>query len=331
MKKQLNIFFTICSFLLLIALSACSKKPQLELSLSDKYEGNTVEIINYLDSTILASSIVKEGKTSFILDNEKPLLAAVLINGKTRGFYIVEPGTATLTDSVSSASGTPLNDRFSSLMVSLDSVEQYDDMELYLNFINKSYTENANNPISDYLAIEIIRFGKPEEVERFVSTAPQRIIDSQKVKHYVKMAQIRASTAPGKPYQDFSGEDVDGNPITLSSLVEPGKYTLLDFWASWCPYCIKELPDIKDLKEKWEDKGFNIVGVAVRDLPEDTKAMVEKKSIDWPVIYNTKTVPYDIYGFAGIPHHILIGPDGTIISREENIAQLDERLNSIFK
>jgi len=69
--------------------------------------------------------------------------------------------------------------------------------------------------------------------------------------------------------------------------------------------------------------------VAVRDLPEDTRAMVEKQEIVWPVLYNTERVPYDIYGFSGIPHHILVAPDGTIVSRGESAAQLRDRLAGI--
>lgn len=85
--------------------------------------------------------------------------------------------------------------------------------------------------------------------------------------------------------------------MRLSSYVKPGKYTLVDFWASWCPYCIKELPDMKQLYADYADKGFEIVGVAVRDKTDDTAAMVAKHELTWPVIYNTQRVPYDIYGF----------------------------------
>ncbi len=72
-----------------------------------------------------------------------------------------------------------------------------------------------------------------------------------------------------------------------------------------------------------------IVGVAVRDIPEDTRAMVAKQDIPWPILYNTERRPYGIYGFSGIPHHMLISPDGVIISRGENVSQLRSRLEKI--
>lgn len=73
------------------------------------------------------------------------------------------------------------------------------------------------------------------------------------------------------------------------------------------------------------------MGVAVRDLPEDTKEMMKKKEIGWGVLYNTQKVPYEIYGFSGIPHHMLIGPDGIIISRGENADAIRKRLESSIK
>ena len=58
--------------------------------------------------------------------------------------------------------------------------------------------------------------------------------------------------------------------------------------------------------------------------------MVKKRDISWDVLYNTQRVPYDIYGFTGIPHHILISPDGTILSRGENAAQIRAHMERII-
>ncbi|MDE5976305.1 MAG: hypothetical protein K2G69_07135, partial [Muribaculaceae bacterium] len=61
-----------------------------------------------------------------------------------------------------------------------------------------------------------------------------------------------------------------------------------------------------------------------------TKAAIKKHEISWPVLYNTQRKPYDIYGFSGIPHHVLIGPDGVIISRGETPDQIDHRLEKVL-
>ncbi len=98
----------------------------------------------------------------------------------------------------------------------------------------------------------------------------------------------------------------------------------------WCPYCIKEIPQLKEIHEKYSGKGVDIVGIAVRDKTEDTEASVAKHSIPWKVMYNAQRVPYDIYGFTGIPHLMLIGPDGRIIARGESAAQTAARLSALL-
>ncbi|MDE6578460.1 MAG: TlpA family protein disulfide reductase, partial [Muribaculaceae bacterium] len=255
-----------------------------------------------------------------------PVFASVMIDGRTRAFYVIEPGNATVNDSTSSAIGTPLNDRFAGLISTLDSIENLDDMPLYIDYVEKNYNDNKDNALGSYFGIEWLKYADIEKADSMLKTAPEALKTSPKTEHYIKFARLREATSPGKQYIDFDGETADGKPQAFSSLVKPGVYTLVDFWASWCPYCVKELPELASLHEKWNGKGLEIVGVAVRDTPDDTKGAVNKHGISWQVLYNTQRKPYEIYGFSGIPHHILIGPDGKIVSRGETVAQINTRL-----
>lgn len=321
----------IISFILGAAalIAACShERPKLEISLSDKFEGQTVELINFLDSTSIASGVVKDGKLMMDSLPDSPLFASVLIDGRTRAFYIIEPGTATLNDSVTSAAGTPLNDKFSGMLATLDSIENIDDVAAYKRFVEQSYNENKDNPIGAYFGIEWLKYADHAKVDSILATASQELQDSPKTKYYQNFAKLRAATAPGQPYVDFEGETINGKNVRFSELVKPGVYTLVDFWASWCPYCIKKLPEMAALYDKWKDNGLEIVGVAVRDTPDDSKAAVNKHNINWQVILNTQRKPYDIYGLSGIPHLMLIGPDGKIVSRDESLSQIEARLKA---
>ncbi|MBD5358248.1 MAG: TlpA family protein disulfide reductase [Bacteroides sp.] len=315
-----------------ILLAACShQNPTLDISLSEKFEGQKVEVMNFLDSTSLATAVVTDGKAQIVRPDSTPVFASVLIDGRTRAFYVVEPGVALVNDSTNSAIGTPLNNKFSGLLAQLDSIENLDDMGLYMDFVEKSYNENKNNPIGSYFGIEWIKYAPLNQVDSLLAIAPESLKKSPKAQHYRNFAALRAITAPGQPFIDFEGETLDGKSTTFASFVKPGKYTLVDFWASWCPYCIKELPDMASLYQRWKDNGLEIVGVAVRDTPDDSKAAVSKHNITWPVIYNTQRKPYDIYGFSGIPHHMLIGPDGKIVSRDESLSQIEARLKAAAK
>lgn len=317
-----------------IMFASCAKESKLDVQFPEKFEGKTVELVNFPDSTVIQTAVITDGKASFSnIESDSlrmPLFTQLMIDGRVRAYYILEPGNAVLSDSTNVATGTPLNDKFSVLLGQLDSVENLDDMPLYEQFVEQKYNENKDNALGYYFGVEWIKYASPEKVDSLIAGASPEFRDAKRTQHYLKFAELRGKTAPGKKYTDFSGEDEKGKKVDFSSFVTPSKYTLVDFWASWCPYCIKELPELKQLYADFSDKNFTMVGVAVRDKTDDTAAAVNKHEIPWNIMYNTQRVPYDIYGFSGIPHHMLIGPDGVIVSRNESAAQLRARLEEIF-
>ena len=97
----------------------------------------------------------------------------------------------------------------------------------------------------------------------------------------------------------------------MSSL--KGKYVVLDFWGSWCGWCIKGFPKMKEYYQKYKGK-FEILGVDCNDTPEKWKAAVKKHELPWLHVYNPKdSKVLAEYGVQGFPTKILIGPDGKIV------------------
>lgn len=316
---------------LLCVFASCShKQSEVNLSMSDKYEGKTVELIEFADSMIFATGVVEDGKLQFLIEEndsiEFPLFAQVAVDGKVRAYCILEGGKTQINDSTSVATGSPLNDQFAVILHGIDSVSDIDDMNLYVDYVEKLYNEYKDTPFRDFLGVEWLKYAAPERVDSFMNVASSNFRGTRRVRYYENFAKHRAMTSPGNKYVDFKGENSEGRTQTLSSMIVPGHYTLIDFWASWCPYCIKDLPELFALYNDFNEKGLDIIGVAVRDKPEDTRAMVEKKEIPWKVLYNTQKIPYDIYGFSGIPHMMLLDPNGVIVSRGENVAQIRQRL-----
>lgn len=110
---------------------------------------------------------------------------------------------------------------------------------------------------------------------------------------------------------DFTAQKVDGTNFTLSSL--QGKYVVLDFWGSWCKWCIKGFPDMKDAYAKHKAK-VEFVGVACRDTEEKWKAATVKYELPWISVLN----PADndlvkAYQVQGFPTKIVIDPQGKIV------------------
>ncbi len=107
----------------------------------------------------------------------------------------------------------------------------------------------------------------------------------------------------------------DGTTARLSDYIGKGKYILLDHWASWCGPCKAEMPYLKKTYEAFHGENFDILGLAIKEKVEDTKASIEELSLPWSQIFNVTDQPEEFYGINAIPHLILFAPDGTIMAR----------------
>lgn len=328
---KLKTFYIAGSMALALLAGACQKSAKLSIEMPDLPDGTEVSVITYADSATVIKGMTGGGKLSMEIPAEEGTLTELKVDGKTVAFYVVEGGEAIIKGDAESASGTPLNDRFTAMMHRLDSIDNLDDLRLYADAARQTFRDNRDNALGLYAYSTWLRFADLADIQKELPDVPDNIKNAKRQKKLMDAANLRAATAPGKKYADFSAPQPDGTTRSLSSYMQPGKYTLVDFWASWCPYCIKELPELRDLYNKYKDSNLILVGVAVRDEEADTKTAVEKHGISWPVMYNTRRIPYDKYGIGGIPHHILISPDGTIISRGESVKQLDTRLQSLLK
>ena len=109
---------------------------------------------------------------------------------------------------------------------------------------------------------------------------------------------------------EFTLKDLDGKKVSLSDF--RGKWVILDFWGSWCPWCIKGFPELKEAYEKYGDK-LEIIGIDCRESEADWRAGVEKYQLPWINVYNPESSDLTSeYGVQGYPTKAIIGPDGNI-------------------
>lgn len=115
----------------------------------------------------------------------------------------------------------------------------------------------------------------------------------------------------GNVAPDFTLKDLNGNDFTLSSL--RGKYVVLDFWGSWCGWCIKGIPDMKKAYAKCKAK-VEFVGIDCRDTEEKWRKAVEEYDMPWLHVRNGDNPDVSVlYAVRGYPTKIVISPEGTIL------------------
>ena len=176
---------------------------------------------------------------------------------------------------------------------------------LITDFEDPADMEKAKNMLS-----ETIRNGRMKDLYEPVFEQIKKQKEMEE-----KSAKLQAA---GVKAPDFTLKDIEGNDFTLSSL--RGKYVILDFWGSWCGWCIKGMPKMKEYYQKYAGK-FEIVGVDCNDTDQKWKDAVKKHELPWKHVYNPRANTEEEqannvcgkYGITGFPTKIVISPEGKIV------------------
>lgn len=112
----------------------------------------------------------------------------------------------------------------------------------------------------------------------------------------------------------FTLTDLDGKSVSLADF--RGKVVVLDFWATWCPPCKREIPDFIDLQKEYGSQGVQIVGIAL-DEPDKVSAFAQQNGMNYPVLLGSNEVSMKYGGIEGIPTTFIIDKSGKIINKFE--------------
>lgn len=155
---------------------------------------------------------------------------------------------------------------------------------------------------------------------------------NEQIERYHMAQEAKNQVTEGTVAPDFTLKTDKGEDFTLSSL--KGKYAVLDFWGSWCGYCIKGIPDMKKYYDKYKGK-VEFVSIACRDNDEKWREALGKYEMPWIQVRNNDTDAATdlsiVYGIEGYPTKYILDGNGVIVSkiigeRPEFYKKLDELL-----
>ena len=199
--------------------------------------------------------------------------------------------------------------------------------EFQKNFI----TENPASFIAPQILNDIHYSMEGEELEEYLNKFDPALSASSIVKSLTKRVEVLKSVAVGKLAPDFTQNDVNGNPVTLSSL--RGNYLLIDFWAAWCGPCRRENPNVVVAYKKYHDRGFDILGVSLDNSKEDWMRAISDDRLTWTQVSDVKGWANDaaqLYGISSIPSNLLLDREGKIIFKNLRGEDLHTELENLL-
>ena len=168
------------------------------------------------------------------------------------------------------------------------------------------------------------------KAEALLQQAGDRLRAEESITKMVARLRRVEATQAGAQFVDFEGVDDANKAVRLSDYVGKGHYVLVDFWASWCGPCRREIAHLKKVRDAYTDKGLVILGTVVWDEMEDHLKAMKELEITWPQIFN-KTEATELYGIAGIPQIILFDPAGKIVARDLRGEEINKLLDKALQ
>ncbi|MFT3701501.1 MAG: TlpA disulfide reductase family protein [Agriterribacter sp.] len=202
----------------------------------------------------------------------------------------------------------------------------------YKALVGKFVKENPASYLSPFQLLQTYSSDMVyTELEPLYSALDPKMKDSYFGKKIKVALDAAKTTAIGSVAPDFTLNDVNGKPVSLASF--KGKYTLVDFWASWCAPCRAENPNVVKAYNTYKAKGFEILGVSLDDKKENWQKAIQQDKLTWTHVSDLKGWQSDaaaLYDVKGIPMNFLLDKDGKIIAKSLRGEDLEKKLSELL-
>ena len=275
-------------------------------------ENSEIDLTVYADS--IDKSVVKGSETFNVYKNY--IGQAEVINKKMDDLYTEYKKAREVNDTA--------------LMNKLDAASTEMDKEMKKLIVDFTKANNKS-VVAPYLIIKNSWQFELKELEDISATFDTTLNASGYYQSVMKRIDILKKVAIGQPAVDFTMNDSLGNPISLSSFW--GKYLLVDFWASWCGPCRGENPNVVKAYQRYNKKGFDILGVSFdKDRAKWIKA-IKDDNLTWTHVSDLQgwgNAAGKLYGINSIPANVLFDKNQKIIAKNLRGEELLDKLAELL-
>jgi peroxiredoxin len=187
--------------------------------------------------------------------------------------------------------------------------------------------QEKNNFFGPLMMISFFSYLDEDQASWF-DEFPQEVKES----YYGRMVQseVKPQSAVGKKVPDFTVKDEAGKEYSLEALCENKSYVLIDFWASWCNPCRKEIPNLKNLYTQYADRGFQIISLSIDQKKEEWQKALDEEKLAWPNFLDTEGVSA-LYKVKFVPTMYLIDAQGKVVAENLRGEELAKKLSELFQ
>ena len=194
--------------------------------------------------------------------------------------------------------------------------------------LNGLILDNKDTFWGPLLATQFMNYFSPEQRDLY-----NQFSDEAKNSWYGRKmkAELWPAGSVGQQIPAFTLKDETGKTFTFQQLAQGKKYVLIDFWASWCMPCRKEIPNVKRQYELYKDKGFEVISISIDRNAAAWKKAVKEEQLQWPNFLSTEVA--DQFKVTTVPPMLLVDGNGILVAENEDARgeNLAKKLAEIMK
>ena len=325
--------------ILVLAAVACNGSKSFQLT--GKIDGTTATEAYLAYNDVVDTVAMEDGEFVFKGKLETPMMGALMIEG--RQLSLMLENTEMSVEGAIDLMGS--QNQYEEMLISgsesqlefeafLTEVKKHSTTkEDYIGFCKSYIEEHTSSFFTPYVLASVVPLFQPEEVMTMLESLSDNVAGTETVLELKKQIKNVMNMAQGGQVPDFTMDNVDGEPVTLSEVYAKHKYLLIDFWASWCSPCRAENPNVVAAYKAYSAKGLGILGVSLDKDKDAWLKAIEDDKLTWEHVSDLKgweNAAAKEYAVRGIPANFLVDSKGTIVAKDLRGPALEAKLKELL-
>ncbi len=322
---------------------SCSDKNSFSVRIEDDGHENEMVYVRALvaenEFSTIDSALISNGKANITIEKGRytePFYLAFDAASRPFVFFTDNRDLTIRMDNENVANtsvDSEMHKKMDTVNAELSALMNSDNEQILLDCIVKNIRENSDNGLGAYLFYKFRRFLGYEMLNELIGGFENN--NGVYVESVRAMITAMARIQVGQPFTDVALPDVGGNEVKISDFVGKSELLVIDFWASWCPDCRKDNPEVVRLYNQFKDSGLDILSISFDKKKELWLEAIAKDGLVWDNhlsdLRGWDCAAGRTYFINFIPQQVILDKNGIIVAKPVDINELKAFVNSYFE